>query len=128
MKIAIAGYGVEGKASFDYWNQPGNDLTIVDEREHVDVPQDVKTVLGRHQMGAQTVAQISNFYTNRYFADGIVKNYDKVPEAINKITRELMTTTAESFIAHGTWVLAGVSSEERESITQLADKFDTLFP
>ncbi len=48
MKIAIAGYGVEGKASFDYWNQPGNDLTIVDEREHVDVPQDVKTVLGPH--------------------------------------------------------------------------------
>lgn len=84
--------------------------------------------LGRHQMGAQTVAQISNFYTNRYFADGIVKNYDKVPDAINKITRELMITTAESFIAHGTWVLAGVSSEERESITQLADKFDTLFP
>ncbi len=84
--------------------------------------------LGRHQMGAQTVAQISNFYTNRYFADGIVKNYDKVPDAINKITRELMTTTAESFIAHGTWVLAGVSSEERESITQLADKFETLFP
>ncbi len=84
--------------------------------------------LGRHQMGAQTVAQISNFYTNRYFDDGIVKNYDKVPDAINKITRELMTTTAESFIAHGTWVLAGVSSEERESITQLADKFETLFP
>lgn len=26
--------------------------------------------LGRHQMGAQTVSQISSFYSNRYFSDG----------------------------------------------------------
>lgn len=84
--------------------------------------------LGRHQMGAQTVSQISNFYTNRYFADGVVKDYEKVPDAINATTRELMITTAESFIAHNTWVLAGVSSEEKELIVTLADKFNTLFP
>jgi len=84
--------------------------------------------LGRHQMGAQTVSQISNFYTNRYFADGVVKDYEKVPDAINATNRELMITTAESFIAHNTWVLAGVSSEEKELIVSLADKFNTLFP
>lgn len=84
--------------------------------------------LGRHQMGAQTVAQISNFYTNRYFADGVVKDYENVPTEINKITRQLMMTTAESFIAHNCWVLAGVSSGERDEIIELADKFDTLFP
>lgn len=83
--------------------------------------------LGRHQMGAQTVSQISNFYTNRYFADGVVKDYEKVPDAINGTTRELMRTTAESFIAHGTWVLAGVSSEEKDEIVKLAEKFETLF-
>lgn len=84
--------------------------------------------LGRHQMGAQTVSQISNFYTNRYFADGVVKDYEKVPDAINATNRELMITTAESFIAHNTWVLAGVSSEEKELIVSLADKFNALFP
>jgi len=84
--------------------------------------------LGRHQMGAQTVSQISNFYTNRYFADGVVKDYDKVPDAINATTLDLMRTTAESFIAHGTWVLAGVSSEEKEEIVKLADKLGVLFP
>jgi predicted Zn-dependent peptidase len=83
--------------------------------------------LGRHQMGAQTAGQISNFYTNRYFADGVVKNYEKVPDAINGTTRELMRTTAESFIAHGTWVLAGVSSEDKEEIVKLSDKLETLF-
>ncbi|HEY0965443.1 MAG TPA: pitrilysin family protein [Candidatus Saccharimonadales bacterium] len=84
--------------------------------------------LGRHQMGAQTVSQISNFYTNRYFADGVVKDYEKVPDAINGTTLDLMRTTAESFIAHSTWVLAGVSSEEKDEIVKLADKLNALFP
>jgi hypothetical protein len=39
--------------------------------------ESVKTyALGRHQMGAQTVAQISGFYTNRYFGDDVVKDYN----------------------------------------------------
>lgn len=83
--------------------------------------------LGRHQMGAQTAGQISNFYTNRYFADGVVKDYEKVPDAIRATTREMMVATAKGFIAHSTWVLAGVSSGEKEDIVQLSDKLDTLF-
>lgn len=47
MKVAIAGYGVEGKASFEYWNRPGNELTIVDEREAVDeLPEGATAILG----------------------------------------------------------------------------------
>jgi predicted Zn-dependent peptidase len=83
--------------------------------------------LGRYQMGAQTVAQISNFYTGRYFADGVVKDYVKVPDAIRKTTRECMITTAQEFIAGGVWVLAGVSSGEKEELVLLNDKLATIF-
>jgi predicted Zn-dependent peptidase len=83
--------------------------------------------LGRHQMGAQTVAQISNFYTGRYFADGVVKDYDKVPDSIKKTTRKLMIDTAREFIDSNAWVLAGVSSGEKEAIVALNDKLTTLF-
>ena len=49
MKIAIAGYGQEGKVNFAYWNQAGNDITIVDERESLDdVPENVSTILGKN--------------------------------------------------------------------------------
>jgi predicted Zn-dependent peptidase len=83
--------------------------------------------LGRHQMGAQTVAQISNFYTNRYFADDIVKDYEKVPESITKTSKDCMITTAREFIASNTFVLAGVSSGEKSEITELNDKLLSLF-
>ncbi len=83
--------------------------------------------LGRHQMGAQTVSQISNFYTNRYFADGVVKDYEKVPDSITGTSRDCMISTAREFITHDVTVLAGVSSGERSDIVELNDKLDTLF-
>ena len=84
--------------------------------------------LGRYQMGAQTVSQISGFYTNRYFADGIVKEYEKVPDAIRAVTCEQMVDTAKLFIDANTWVLAAVSKEEKEEIVGLSEKIETLFP
>ncbi len=83
--------------------------------------------LGRHQMGAQTVSQISNFYTSRYFADDVVKEYEKVPDSINKTSRDCMINTAREFIEHNAWVLAGVTSGEKSQITELNDKLETLF-
>ncbi len=83
--------------------------------------------LGRHQMGAQTVAQISNFYSGRYFSDGVVKEYDRVPDEIRTITRERILTTAHEFILSDTWALAGVSSGEKQDIVAIGDKLNTLF-
>ena len=83
--------------------------------------------LGRHQMGAQTVSQISNFYSGRYFGDGVVKDYEKVPDAIRKITLERMLATAREFIAHNTWVMAGVSSGEKAELVALNEKLESVF-
>ncbi len=83
--------------------------------------------LGRHQMGAQTVSQISNFYTGRYFGDGFVKDYNKVPDAIHNITLERMLATAREFIVHNTWVFAGVSSGEKHEIVELNKKLESIF-
>lgn len=49
MRIAIAGYGVEGRANYDYWvKDPSNQLTIVDESEQpkTPLPDGVATILG----------------------------------------------------------------------------------
>lgn len=47
MKVAIAGFGVEGQASFRYYSQLGADITIVDENKEIDnLPDGVATILG----------------------------------------------------------------------------------
>ncbi|NCU39108.1 insulinase family protein [Candidatus Saccharibacteria bacterium] len=83
--------------------------------------------LGRHQMGAQTVAQISNFYAGRYFSDDVVRDYDQAPEAIKGITLERMIATAREFIAHNAWAFAGVSCGTKEELVKLNDKLATIF-
>jgi len=84
--------------------------------------------LGRHQMGAQTVSQISNFYSNRFFGDEVVKDYTKVPDAIRRITLERMKKTAQEFIQTNVWVLAAVSNGEKEELVTLNDTLEELFP
>jgi zinc protease len=83
--------------------------------------------MGRYQMGAQTVSQISSFYTGRYFADDFIKNYESVPEMIKKVSLDRMLETARSFIDENIWVLAAVSSGERQELVELNDKLATLF-
>ena len=83
--------------------------------------------LGRHQMGAQTVGQISNFYTGRYFSDDFIKDYDKVPAAILGVTDEQIVTMAREFFTANTWVLAGVSGGDKELLMKLQDKVAVLF-
>ncbi len=83
--------------------------------------------LGRHQMGAQTVSQIASFYQNRYFADGFIRDYDKIPSSINAISRDLIIETAKQFIEADTWVLAGVSCGDKEGLVELNSKVANLF-
>lgn len=83
--------------------------------------------LGRYQMGAQTVSQISSFYTNRYFADDFIKDYSKVPDTIRRVTREKIVNTAQQFIDSNTWVLAAVSSGDREEVIELNSQLEKLF-
>lgn len=52
MKIAIAGYGLEGEANYQYWNTPDNELTIVDEHQPGrELPEGAKTLIGEGVFG-----------------------------------------------------------------------------
>lgn len=46
MKIAIAGYGTEGRVSFDYYSARGDDVMVLNEREELELPRGVKARLG----------------------------------------------------------------------------------
>jgi len=46
MKVAIAGFGVEGKTSYDYWKARGDDVVIVDEQTVSDTPVEASVIVG----------------------------------------------------------------------------------
>jgi UDP-N-acetylmuramoylalanine--D-glutamate ligase len=47
MKIAIVGYGSQGKSAYGYWNKPENQITICDAQEAIQTPEGVATQLGQ---------------------------------------------------------------------------------
>lgn len=47
MRTVIAGYGIEGKASYEYWRAKGDEVAIADERADLaDAPADTRLILG----------------------------------------------------------------------------------
>jgi len=46
MKVAILGFDIDGKASFDYYKSQGAEITICDQKTDVEVPNGVASQLG----------------------------------------------------------------------------------
>ena len=77
--------------------------------------------LGRYQMGAQSVSQISDFYTESYFTNGEIDNYARTPDIINSIKKDDIVKLAKEYVDSGISALVAVGSCERKFIQKLAD-------
>ncbi len=78
--------------------------------------------LGRYQMGAQTVNQISDFYAVDYFSTGEINNYDNLPNIINKIDKQTIVDLAREFAASNIRAFVAVGSCEKALITSLENR------
>lgn len=96
----------------------------VDEKE---VEAARSYALGRHQMGAQTVGRINNWYASRYFFDGKVEDFLKQPEAINAVTKDQIVETARQFLAANCWTLGAYGNSDIAFIRELSAKIEPLF-
>ncbi len=89
MKVAILGYGTQGRSAYQYWNK-GNDITICDQNTDIDLPSDVAKQLG------------NNYLDNLENFDLIVRSPSVHPKDIIKangqrISRKVTTVTEEFF-------------------------------
>ena len=84
-------------------------------------------LLGRHQMGTQTVGQIANWFAEHYFFDGVIADFSAVPDRINAITKEQIVEIARDFLRHNCWTLGLYGSTDKAMADQLYDRFARLF-
>lgn len=109
MNIAIAGYGLEGKASYQYWSeQPGHSLTIVDEHPVTDAPEGVSVIYGEGAFsrlnGFGLVVRTASLSPRKITTDGVVWSatnefFKECPAPVIGVTGTKGKGTTSSLIA-----------------------------
>lgn len=84
-------------------------------------------MLGRHQMGIQTVNQAANWLASRYFFDGTIDDFSKVPERIESITKEQIVEVVRDFLRRNCWTIGLYGSTNKAMADQLSERFSKLF-
>ncbi len=138
MKIAIAGYGLEGEANYQYWSKdPGNDITIVDQKQVPDrpLPEGVKTLLAPDAFekldGFDLVVRTAGLAPYKIKTDGKVwsgtNEFFKVcPAEIIGVTGSKGKGTTSSLIAsileaagRKVWLVGNIGTSSLEVVDQI---------
>jgi len=69
--------------------------------------------LGKHQMNFQSVGQISGQYADRYFFDGVIENFDRVPTDIAAITPDRIVAASRDFMQARCWSIGFVGDLDK---------------
>ena len=78
--------------------------------------------IGRYQIGAQTVSQLSDYYAETYFVSGAIDDYKHADDLINSITKDDIVNLSKEFISSNISALVAVGSCEKAIITSLSEK------
>lgn len=87
MKVAVAGYGIEGEQNYRYWSEQGHQVTILDER---DVPERPVPVGATVRTGATAFSDLDAF-------DLVVRTAGLSPHKLKAPPQKVWSATNEFF-------------------------------
>lgn len=84
MRIAILGYGDQGRSAYEYWAE-GNDITICDAHQPANLPAGVKTQLGENYLKGLDQFDLLIRTPSLYPQDIVLANQE-VADILDKVT------------------------------------------
>lgn len=138
MKVAIAGYGVEGEANYQYWSaDPSNEITIVDQKDALDgpLPDGAAAILGSDAFekldGFDLVVRTAGLAPRKIKTDGKVWSatnefFDKCQAEIIGVTGSKGKGTTSSLITsileaagRKVWLVGNIGQPSLEVLDQI---------
>ena len=83
--------------------------------------------LGRFQRSGQTVGGTLAGYTGRYFFDGVIDDYYKIPERIEAVTKKCIVDITKELFSSGIWGIGGLGSSGEDFLHALQEKISPLW-
>lgn len=83
--------------------------------------------LGRFQRSAQTVGGTAAGYTGRYFFDGVIEDYYRVPERINAVSKEEIITVSNAMFTDNIWGIGVLGNCGDKFATDLQEQLEILW-
>lgn len=83
--------------------------------------------LGRYQRSGQTVMGTADGYANRYFFDGMIEDYYKVPKRIEGVTKQGMVDICSALFKEDIWGMGGLGNCQEPFLEELRQQLATLW-
>lgn len=93
----------------------------------VDITAAKQYSLGRYQRSGQTVGGIANGYSYRYFFDGHIDDYYKVPDRIQAITKPGIIAVSRTLFEQNIWGLGILGNVNNAKVTALQQQLASLW-
>jgi predicted Zn-dependent peptidase len=116
-------------------NAPALLRIIVDELSKVlyghipddDIEATKQYAMGRFQRSAQTVGGTASGYAGRYFFDGVIEDYYRVPERIKAVTKEEIISITNGMFTQNVWGLGVLGNCGPDFTRQLQEQLSPLW-
>ncbi len=88
MKVAILGFGTEGRSAYEYWSKDSNEITVCDQNESLAPPEGVQTQLGASYLKGLDQFDVIVRSPGIHPRDIVAANNEAVLSKVTTITNE----------------------------------------